>query len=153
MCSCTHVRRRRKEPRASRVQRLYFRSDICRRLTCDLPENLLLTMRLRERGCGAAKRTCFIPIIDFPPWLTEDVAGDRSNRLLEGKPSNGAPNYGTQLRECHQRQGDRSRNIYGRWRVLKCKDILIETSGNQSYKNCAHAEGIYGSSATVEQGS
>src|SRR5580693_9196522 len=110
-------------------------------------------MRLSDAGLRRQPTKLIYPDHRFPPWPNEAAPRDRSNRLLEGKPSNGAPNYGTQLRQCHQRQGDRSRNKYGRWLVLKCKDILIETSGKQSYKNCAHAEGIYGSTATVEQGS
>jgi hypothetical protein len=35
-------------------------------------------MRMR----ADAKRSCFIPIIDLPPWLNEDGTRDRSNRLL-----------------------------------------------------------------------
>jgi hypothetical protein len=35
------------------------------------------------RGCADDQRSCFIPIIDFPPWLNEDATRDRSNRLLD----------------------------------------------------------------------
>jgi hypothetical protein len=42
-------------------------------------------MRLSDAGLRQRKTKAVYPDHPFPPWLTEDAARDRSNRLLEGR--------------------------------------------------------------------
>jgi hypothetical protein len=41
-----------------------------------------LTMRLSDAGFHQRRTKALYPNHQLPPWLTEDVARDRSNRLL-----------------------------------------------------------------------
>jgi hypothetical protein len=50
-------------------------------------------MRLSDAGLHRRRTKKVYPHHPFPPWLTEDVTRDRSNRLLDGNPDHLGPRY------------------------------------------------------------